>query len=80
MLLNNRGIYKKFDFPARISPIEAELMDVALSNIEYNVGLAQSWHAGLIEEEYDRCHMQVCTHFCKRKHYDHLDECAVQLT
>lgn len=80
MLLNDRGIFKKFGFPAKMSPIEVELMDIALSKIEHNVALVHSWHTGLMEQECYQCNMQMRTHFCKRKHYDHLDECAIQLT
>lgn len=80
MLLNNHGICRRFDFPAKMNSVEVELMDMAFTHVSYNVNLAQRWYEALIENEYERCQMAMQTNWHRPRHYHHLDNCAIHLT
>lgn len=76
MLLNNKGICKKFDFPV-MSNLERDLMDIALARIAYNVDMAQCWHSAYLNDEI--CKFAVKKYWFHPKNYDRVQRCSVHL-
>lgn len=70
MLLDEFGVCRKFELPEKLSPIELELLDKALYELEKRVHMAKQWHAEQLMEQETNGSKKACACFSMKRTSD----------
>uniref|UniRef100_A0A2A4JWN5 Malate dehydrogenase, mitochondrial n=1 Tax=Heliothis virescens TaxID=7102 RepID=A0A2A4JWN5_HELVI len=79
LLLNHKGVYKKFEFPSKLNSYELGLLDMALCKVVKNYELAMEWYQSNYECFVERGQNKLKKNFQAPRHYERLEDCAKHL-
>ncbi|XP_021189723.1 uncharacterized protein LOC110375795 isoform X1 [Helicoverpa armigera] len=79
LLLNHRGVFKKFEFPSKLNSYELGLIDMSLCKVVKNYDLAMEWYRSNYDCFVERGRNTLKKNFQSPRHYERLEDCAKHL-